>query len=119
MRISDWSSDVCSSDLVKYHLGTSADREFDGHHIHLSLNPNPSHLEAVNTVVLGKVRAKQRQRADRDRSRVVGLLMHGDAAFAGQGVVSETFDLSQLKGYEAGGTIHLIVNNQKIGRANV
>src|SRR3546814_73739 len=88
---------VQGSGDVKYHLGTSADREFDGHHIHLSLNPNPSHLEAVHTVVLGKVRAKQLQRADPHPRRVVGLLMHGDAAFAGQGVVSETFDLPQPK----------------------
>ncbi len=97
---------------VKYHLGTSANREFDGRTVHLSLVPNPSHLEAVNTVVLGKVRAKQRQRGDVDREKVVGLLLHGDAAFPGQGIVPETFDLSQLRGYRTGGTIHFIVNNQ-------
>ena len=97
---------------VKYHLGTSANREFDGRTIHLSLVPNPSHLEAVNTVVLGKVRAKQLQRGDVDREKVVGLLLHGDAAFPGQGIVPETFDLSQLRGYRTGGTIHFIVNNQ-------
>ncbi|MEX2615388.1 MAG: 2-oxoglutarate dehydrogenase E1 component [Alphaproteobacteria bacterium] len=97
---------------VKYHLGTSSDREFDGHTVHLSLTPNPSHLEAVNTVVLGKVRAKQRQRGDADRDKVVGLLLHGDAAFPGQGIVAETFDLSQLRGYRTGGTIHFICNNQ-------
>ena len=97
---------------VKYHLGTSANREFDGRTIHLSLVPNPSHLEAVNTVVLGKVRAKQLQRGDVDREKVVGLLLHGDAAFPGQGIVPETFDLSQLRGYQTGGTIHFIVNNQ-------
>ena len=97
---------------VKYHLGTSANREFDGRTVHLSLVPNPSHLEAVNTVVLGKVRAKQLQRGDADREQVVGLLLHGDAAFPGQGVVPETFDLSQLLGYQTGGTIHFIVNNQ-------
>ena len=104
--------DVQGSGDVKYHLGTSADREFDGSVVHLSLSPNPSHLEAVNTVVLGRVRAKQRQRGDTDREKVMGLLLHGDAAFAGQGIVPETFDLSQLRGYRTGGTIHLIVNNQ-------
>ena len=104
--------DVQGSGDVKYHLGTSADREFDGNVIHLSLSPNPSHLEAVNTVVLGRVRAKQQQRRDVDREKVMGLLMHGDAAFAGQGIVAETLDLSQLRGYKTGGTIHLIVNNQ-------
>ena len=104
--------DVQGSGDVKYHLGTSADREFDGNVIHLSLSPNPSHLEAVNTVVLGRVRAKQQQRGDDDRSQVMGLLLHGDAAFAGQGIVAETLDLSQLRGYRTGGTIHLIVNNQ-------
>lgn len=97
---------------VKYHLGTSSNREFDGLTVHLSLVPNPSHLEAVNTVVLGKVRAKQRQRGDVDREKVVSLLLHGDAAFPGQGIVPETFDLSQLRGYQTGGTIHFIVNNQ-------
>jgi len=97
---------------VKYHLGTSSNREFDGRTVHLSLVPNPSHLEAVNTVVLGKVRAKQLQRGDVDREKVIGLLLHGDAAFPGQGIVPETFDLSQLNGYETGGTIHFIVNNQ-------
>jgi len=97
---------------VKYHLGTSDNREFDGRTVHVSLVPNPSHLEAVNTVVLGKVRAKQRQRGDADREKVVALLLHGDAAFPGQGIVPETFDLSQLRGYRTGGTIHFIVNNQ-------
>ena len=104
--------DVQGSGDVKYHLGTSADREFDGNNIHLSLTANPSHLEAVNTVVLGKVRAKQRQKGDEQRDRVLGLLLHGDAAFAGQGIVPETFDLSQLRGYRTGGTVHLVVNNQ-------
>ncbi len=104
--------DAQGSGDVKYHLGTSADREFDGNIIHLSLTANPSHLEAVNTVVLGKVRAKQRQKGDEQRERVLGLLLHGDAAFAGQGIVPETFDLSQLRGYRTGGTIHLVVNNQ-------
>ncbi|MBS0222127.1 MAG: 2-oxoglutarate dehydrogenase E1 component [Proteobacteria bacterium] len=97
---------------VKYHLGASADREFDGNVIHLSLVPNPSHLEAVNPVVLGKARAKQDQRHDRERSQVMAILMHGDAAFAGQGLVAESLDLSDLCGYRIGGTIHLVVNNQ-------
>jgi 2-oxoglutarate dehydrogenase E1 component len=104
--------DVQGSGDVKYHLGTSSDRDFDGNVVHLSLTPNPSHLEAVNPVVLGKVRAKQRQRGDENRDEVVGLLMHGDAAFAGQGLVAETLELSRLKGYRTGGTIHFIVNNQ-------
>ncbi|MDP1839501.1 MAG: 2-oxoglutarate dehydrogenase E1 component [Reyranella sp.] len=97
---------------VKYHLGASADREFDGNVIHLSLSPNPSHLEAVNPVVLGKARAKEDQRGDTERSQVMCILMHGDAAFAGQGLVAESLDLSDLKGYRIGGTIHFIVNNQ-------
>ena len=97
---------------VKYHLGASADRVFDGDSIHLSLAANPSHLEAVNPVVLGKVRAKQAQMGDVNRERVMGILLHGDAAFAGQGLVPETLDMSQLKGYQTGGTIHIIVNNQ-------
>ncbi len=104
--------DVQGSGDVKYHLGTSADREFDGRTVHLSLTANPSHLEAVNTVVLGKVRAKQDLRADKERQDTMALLLHGDAAFAGQGLVAETLDLSDLKGYRVGGTIHLIVNNQ-------
>jgi 2-oxoglutarate dehydrogenase E1 component len=104
--------DVQGSGDVKYHLGTSQDREFDGNIVHLSLQANPSHLEAVNPVVLGKVRAKQRQRGDNNRDEVVGLLMHGDAAFIGQGLVAESFQLSELKGYRTGGTIHFIVNNQ-------
>lgn len=97
---------------VKYHLGASADRVFDGNNIHLSLTANPSHLECVNPVVLGKVRAKQRQMNDEKREQVMGLLLHGDAAFAGQGLVPETLDMSQLRGYETGGTIHIIINNQ-------
>ena len=104
--------DVQGSGDVKYHLGTSDDREFDGHKVHLSLQPNPSHLEAVNPVVIGKVRSKQNLLNDEDRSKVMGVLMHGDAAFAGQGLVPETLDMSQLRGYRVGGTIHLIVNNQ-------
>ena len=105
-------SDVQGSGDVKYHLGTSTDREFGGRKVHLSLTANPSHLEIVNPVVVGKVRAKQTQKKDESRTRVAGLLMHGDAAFAGQGVVPETLLLSQLKGYATGGTVHLIVNNQ-------
>ncbi|MEO1191615.1 MAG: 2-oxoglutarate dehydrogenase E1 component [Pseudomonadota bacterium] len=104
--------DVGGSGDVKYHLGTSTDREFDGNKVHLSLTANPSHLEAVDPVVIGKVRAKQAQYGDSDRAQVMGLLMHGDAAFAGQGLVAETLDLSELKGYRIGGTIHVIVNNQ-------
>ena len=103
---------VGGSGDVKYHLGTSSDREFDGNSVHLSLTANPSHLEAVNPVVVGKVRAKQDQRQDKDRKQVMALLMHGDAAFAGQGLVPETLDLSELKGYRIGGTIHFVVNNQ-------
>ena len=103
---------VQGSGDVKYHLGTSADRMFDGTSVHLSLAANPSHLEAVNPVVLGKVRAKQNERGDEVRSEVMGLLLHGDAAFAGQGLVPESLALSQLCGYRTGGTIHLIVNNQ-------
>ncbi|QWG23734.1 2-oxoglutarate dehydrogenase E1 component [Bradyrhizobium sediminis] len=99
---------------VKYHLGASSDREFDNNKIHLSLTANPSHLEIVDPVVLGKVRAKQDQHGDPPDMRisVLPLLMHGDAAFAGQGVVAECFGLSDLKGYRTGGSIHFIVNNQ-------
>ena len=104
--------DVQGSGDVKYHLGTSTDREIGGRKMHLSLAANPSHLEAVDPVVVGKVRAKQRQRGDKERRRVLGLLMHGDAAFAGQGLVAETLGLSDIKGYRTGGTIHVIVNNQ-------
>ncbi|MBZ0128159.1 MAG: 2-oxoglutarate dehydrogenase E1 component [Rhodobacteraceae bacterium] len=105
-------TDVEGSGDVKYHLGASSDRAFDGNTVHLSLTANPSHLEAVNPVVLGKVRAKQTQRNDADRTRVLPILLHGDAAFAGQGVVAECFGLSGLVGHRTGGTIHLIVNNQ-------
>ncbi|HKS89173.1 MAG TPA: 2-oxoglutarate dehydrogenase E1 component [Stellaceae bacterium] len=103
---------VHGSGDVKYHLGTSTDREIGGRTVHLSLAANPSHLEAVNPVVLGKVRAKQHQRGDAERRRVVGILMHGDAAFAGQGLVAESLELSDLRGFRTGGTIHVIVNNQ-------
>ncbi|GIL41193.1 2-oxoglutarate dehydrogenase E1 component [Roseiterribacter gracilis] len=104
--------DVQGSGDVKYHLGTSADRDFDGNTIHLSLTPNPSHLEVVNPVVLGKVRAKQMQLGDTEREQVLPVLLHGDAAFAGQGVVAESMMLSELKGYRVGGCVHIIVNNQ-------
>ena len=97
---------------VKYHLGASSDREFDGNKVHLSLTANPSHLEAVNPVVLGKVRAKQDQLYDDDRASVMGVLLHGDAAFAGQGVVAESFGLSGLRGHKTGGTMHIVINNQ-------
>lgn len=101
---------------VKYHLGASDDREFDGNSVHLSMNANPSHLEAVDPVVLGKTRSKQamlkREKEDGKRAEVMPLLLHGDAAFAGQGVVSECFALSGLAGYRTGGTIHFIINNQ-------
>ncbi|WP_136443018.1 2-oxoglutarate dehydrogenase E1 component [Pacificoceanicola onchidii] len=104
--------DVDGSGDVKYHLGASSDREFDGHPVHLSLTANPSHLEAVNPVVLGKVRAKQDQMKDAERTQVLPILLHGDAAFAGQGVVAECFALSGLRGHKTGGTMHIVVNNQ-------
>src|SRR6187401_2191919 len=106
--------DVEGSGDVKYHLGASSDREFDGNKVHLSLTANPSHLEIVDPVVLGKVRAKQDQRgcAAGERTPVLPLLIHGDAAFAGQGVVAECFGLSGLRGHRTGGSLHFIVNNQ-------
>ena len=97
---------------VKYHLGASSNREFDGNSVHISLTDNPSHLEAVNPVVLGQVRAKQFFHKDIDRKKVIPVLMHGDAAFAGQGIVAECFAMSGLPGHNIGGTIHIIVNNQ-------
>ena len=97
---------------VKYHLGASSNREFDGNPVHVSLTDNPSHLEAVNPVVLGQVRAKQFFHKDKERKQVIPILIHGDAAFAGQGVVAECFAMSGLKGHNTGGTIHIIVNNQ-------
>ena len=103
---------VHGSGDVKYHLGTSADRDIGGKTVHLSLAANPSHLEAVDPVVLGKVRAKQQQHADSGRDEIAGILMHGDAAFAGQGLVAESLELSELTGFSTGGTIHVIVNNQ-------
>jgi 2-oxoglutarate dehydrogenase E1 component len=106
--------DVDGSGDVKYHLGASADRAFDGNSVHLSLTANPSHLEIVDPVVLGKVRAKQDQHGCRvgERTPVLPLLIHGDAAFAGQGVVAECFGLSGLKGHRTGGSVHFIINNQ-------
>ena len=113
--------DVEGSGDVKYHLGASSDREFDGNKVHLSLTANPSHLEIVNPVVMGKARAKQDQIFGRrhedvvpldERVKVLPLLLHGDAAFAGQGVVAECMGLSGLRGHRVGGTIHFIVNNQ-------
>ncbi len=109
-------SDIEGSGDVKYHLGASSDRAFDGNNVHLSLTANPSHLEIVNPVVLGKARAKQafglRVDPTSGRGHVLPLLLHGDAAFAGQGVIAECFALMGLKGYRTGGTIHFIVNNQ-------
>ena len=104
--------DVDGSGDVKYHLGASSDREFDGNSVHLSLTANPSHLEAVNPVVLGKARAKQDQNHDTERTSVLPILLHGDAAFAGKGIVAEGFGLSGLKGHKTGGTMHIVVNNQ-------
>lgn len=104
--------DVQGSGDVKYHLGTSSDRDFDGNTVHLSLTPNPSHLEIVNPVVVGKTYAKQIQRNDDKKSEAMALLLHGDAAIAGQGVVQETMLLSGLEGYATGGTIHYVINNQ-------
>ena len=109
------SEDFGSGD-VKYHLGVSDDREFDGNKVHLSLAPNPSHLEVVAPVVIGKTRAKQQMASGTYQShnpeQVMSVILHGDSAFAGQGVVMETFQLSQLVGYRTGGTIHVVVNNQ-------
>jgi len=105
--------DVEGSGDVKYHLGASSNRDFDGNTVHLSLTANPSHLEIVDPVVLGKVRAKQDQIADVvERSKIMPLLIHGDAAFAGQGVVAECLGLSGLKGHRTGGSVHFIINNQ-------
>ncbi|HUR43078.1 MAG TPA: 2-oxoglutarate dehydrogenase E1 component, partial [Aestuariivirga sp.] len=104
--------EVEGSGDVKYHLGSSSDRSFDGNTVHLSLTANPSHLEIVDPVALGKARAKQDQRGDKERTSVLPVLTHGDAAFAGQGVVAECFGLSGLRGHRWGGSIHFIVNNQ-------
>ena len=105
--------DVGGSGDVKYHLGTSTDREFDGISVHMSLVPNPSHLEAVDPVVLGKVRATQVIRDDlEEHKEVLPILLHGDAAFAGQGIVAECFGFSGIRGYNTGGCIHFVINNQ-------
>jgi len=109
---------VQGSGDVKYHLGTSTDRVFAGQTVHLTMNANPSHLEWVNPLVVGRVRAKQQQysgdyrTSDTARDQVAALLIHGDAAFAGQGIVPETLMLSELKGYRTGGTLHFVINNQ-------
>jgi 2-oxoglutarate dehydrogenase E1 component len=110
MDFPDW---VTSSGDVKYHLGTSSDRETPYGKIHLSLLANPSHLEAVNPVVAGKVRAKLDIRGDtEEKDSVLGIMLHGDAAFSGQGSVPEVLALSELRGYRTGGTVHIVVNNQ-------
>ena len=109
----DFPENIDSSGDVKYHLGASHDRPMaDGKMMHLSLTANPSHLEIVNPVVVGKVRAKQDQYADTERKKVMALTLHGDAAFAGQGSVAETLAMADLRGYRTGGTVHVIVNNQ-------
>jgi len=105
-------NDVQGSGDVKYHLGTSTDISINGNQMHLSLQPNPSHLEAVDPVVVGKIRARQDMAGDETRRSAMAIVMHGDAAFAGQGVVYETLAMSQLIGYRTGGTVHLVVNNQ-------
>jgi 2-oxoglutarate dehydrogenase E1 component len=104
--------EIGGSGDVKYHLGTSTDREIAGRSVHLSLVPNPSHLESADAVVAGKVRSSQDQRGDTQRCHVMGVLIHGDAAFAAQGVVAETLQFTDLEGYTTGGVIHLIINNQ-------
>ncbi|PCD02844.1 2-oxoglutarate dehydrogenase E1 component [Sphingomonas spermidinifaciens] len=105
--------DIGGSGDVKYHLGTSTDREFDGINVHMSLVANPSHLEAVNPVVLGKVRAQQTFRQDLDKhEQVLPVLIHGDAAFAGQGIVWECLGFSGIRGYNTGGCVHFVINNQ-------
>ena len=101
-----------SSGDVKYHLGASSDRIFDNNSVHVSLTDNPSHLEAVNPVVLGQTRAKQFFHGDKERKKVIPILIHGDAAFAGQGIIAECFAMSGLPGHNTGGTIHFIINNQ-------
>lgn len=116
--MSAYPDSVQGSGDVKYHLGTSTDRTFAGQTVHLTMNANPSHLEWVNPLVVGRVRAKQQQysggrnTSDEARDQVVGLLIHGDAAFAGQGIVAETLMLSELFGYRTGGTLHFVINNQ-------
>ena len=109
---SDNTSKEDSAGDVKYHLGASSDREFDGNSVHVSLTDNPSHLEAVNPVVLGQTRAKQFFHRDIERNKVIPILIHGDAAFAAQGIIAECFAMSGLPGHNTGGTIHIIINNQ-------
>ena len=102
-RTPEWDiAETGGSGDVKYHMGSSSDREFDGVNVHFTLNANPSHLEVVNPVVIGRVRAKQNQRNDKLRNKVLGLLIHGDAAFAGQGILAETFDFAELRSYKTG-----------------
>ncbi len=108
----DSASDDDNAGDVKYHLGASSDRTFDGNSVHVSLTDNPSHLEAVNPVVLGQTRAKQFFHNDKERKKVIPILIHGDASFAGQGIVAECFAMSGLPGHNTGGTIHFIINNQ-------
>ena len=109
---SAFEKDLGLSGDVKYHLGASCDRDLDGKSIHISLLPNPSHLEAVNPVVLGSVRAKQDEFGDVERKKIVPFLIHGDASFAGQGIIYETFAMNDLPAYDVGGTVHLIIDNQ-------
>lgn len=104
--------DISAAGDVKYHLGYSSDREINGKKFHLTMSANPSHLEAVNPIVTGRVRSKQDMYGDTDRRRVMGVLLHGDAAIAGQGLTAETFMMSQLQGYRCGGTLHVVINNQ-------
>ncbi len=105
-------TDMIGAGDVKYHMGASADRNIAGNAVHLSLTANPSHLEAVNPLVHGKTRAKQSLRGDIERKQVLGILLHGDAAIAGQGMVAECLMLAELKGYRVGGTVHIVINNQ-------
>ncbi len=104
--------DVQGSGDVKYHMGTSSDRDFGGNTVHMSLVPNPSHLEFVDPVVVGKTRAKQALHKDSERQKVLPILIHGDAALSGQGIVPETLMMSDLPGYRVGGTMHVVINNQ-------
>jgi 2-oxoglutarate dehydrogenase E1 component len=109
---SSFPSEIKISGDVKYHMGYESDRVFAGKKIHVALAPNPSHLEAVNPVVMGRVRSSQDVRGDLDRSKVMAILIHGDAAFAGQGIVAESLSFEDLDGYKIGGTIHIVINNQ-------
>ncbi|MBL8639221.1 MAG: 2-oxoglutarate dehydrogenase E1 component [Alphaproteobacteria bacterium] len=104
--------DILGTGDVKYHMGFTNDKNYGNHPVHVTLTANPSHLEAVNPVVIGRVRAKQFQRQDKAREQVIPILVHGDAAFIGQGVVAETLIMSELPGYSVGGTIHIVINNQ-------